>query len=125
MAACHGRAVKHFRMAHATPQGDFFEYLSMDQWGDRVTGLDTDLILFGHTHVQGMRTFEKTIVVNPGSVGLARDQGGKACYAVFQDSRMRLKRIPYDVERTMAAMRAAPLPNQVIEGLVAVLGGSR
>ena len=48
---------KHFRMAHATPQGDLFEYLSMDQWDDRLGGLDADFVLLGHTHVQGMRTF--------------------------------------------------------------------
>ena len=44
---------KHFRMAHATPQGDLFEYLSMEQWRDRIVGLDADFILLGHTHVQG------------------------------------------------------------------------
>jgi putative phosphoesterase len=73
----------HFRMAHATPQGDLFEYLPMDQRGERVADLDADFVLLGHTHVQGMRTFGKVTVVNPGSVGLARDRGGEACYAVF------------------------------------------
>jgi putative phosphoesterase len=62
---------KRFRMAHATPQGDLFEYLSMDQWGDRIVGLDEDFILLGHTHVQGMRIFGTVTVVNPGSVGLS------------------------------------------------------
>jgi putative phosphoesterase len=112
---------KHFRMAHATPQGDLFEYLSMDQWSDRIVGLDADFILLGHTHVQGMQTLGAITVVNPGSVGLARDRQGEACYAVFQDGQMRLKRIPYDVERTIAAMRAAPLPIQVMEGLASVM----
>jgi len=31
---------KHFRIAHATPQGDLFEYLDMDKWGSRIAGLD-------------------------------------------------------------------------------------
>ena len=61
---------KHFRMTHATPQGDLFEYLNMEQWGERVSGLESDFVLLGHTHVQGMRTFGKVSVVNPGSVGL-------------------------------------------------------
>jgi putative phosphoesterase len=115
---------KHFRMAHATPQGDLFEYLSMEQWGDRIVGLEADFILLGHTHVQGMQTFGTLTVLNPGSVGLARDYQGKACYVVFQDGQMQLKRIPYDVERTIAAMRAAPLPIQVIEGLASVMRGN-
>src|SRR5262249_23746892 len=118
----HGR---YFRMAHATPQGDLFEYLPMDQWGDRVQGLDADFVLLGHTHVQGLRSFGKTTVVNPGSVGLARDGGGEACYAVYEGGEVRLKRIPYDVGRTLAALRQAPLPQQVIDGLAGVLSAAR
>jgi putative phosphoesterase len=116
---------KRFRMAHATPQGDLFEYLSMDQWQDRISNLDADFVLLGHTHVQGMRTFGKTTVVNPGSVGLARDGHGDACYAVFQDGEVELKRIRYDAERTVKALRAAPLPREVVEGLARVLSGTR
>jgi putative phosphoesterase len=114
----HGR---HFRMAHATPQGGLFEYLPMDQWEDRVKDLGSDFVLLGHTHIQGMRSFGNLTVVNPGSVGLARDGGGEACYAVFDGERMALKRIPYDVDRTVADLAAAPLPADVVESLTAVL----
>jgi len=114
---------KHFRMAHATPQGDLFEYLRMDQWGERVAGLDADFVLLGHTHVQGMRSFGRITVVNPGSVGLARDGGGEACYAVFEEGRMTMKRISYDVERTVALLRQSPLSPAVIDGLAHVFNG--
>jgi putative phosphoesterase len=113
---------RHFRLAHATPQGDLFEYLAPDQWGERASGLDADFVVLGHTHVQGLRTFGKTTVVNPGSVGLARDGVG-ACYAVYEGGQVRLGRVPYDVARTVAALRKAPLPRGVIEGLVRVLTG--
>jgi len=115
---------KHFRMAHATPQGDLFEYLSAEQWEDRVRGLDADYVLLGHTHIQGIRTFGAVTVVNPGSVGLARDHGAGACYAVCAGERMQLKRIPYDFGRTISLLRRAPLPQQVIDGLARVLQGS-
>jgi putative phosphoesterase len=115
---------RHFRMAHATPQGDLFEYLPMDQWEDRVRGLDADYVLLGHTHIQGIRAFGKANVVNPGSVGLARDGAGQACYAVFAEGQMELKRVPYDVERTVAALRKSPLAQHVIDGLAAVLRGT-
>jgi putative phosphoesterase len=114
---------RHFRMAHATPQGDLFEYLPEEQWSDRIRGLDSDFVLLGHTHLQGMQTFGKTTVVNPGSVGLARDRAGDACYAVHDGEQVRPKRIPYDVGRTVAALRKAPLPGQVIDRLVAALSG--
>jgi putative phosphoesterase len=117
---CEGR---HFRIAHATPQGDLFEYLPAEKWGERVKGMAEDFVLLGHTHIQGMKTFGGMTVVNPGSVGLARDGGGEACYAVLEGGEIRLKRLPYDVESTVNALRAAPLPHRVIGGLAAVLAG--
>jgi putative phosphoesterase len=116
---CDGR---HLRMAHATPHGDIFEYLPMDQWEGRVKDIAADYVLLGHTHVQGVRTFGGVTVVNPGSVGLARDRGGEACYAVLDGTQLQLKRVAYDVDRTVNALRKAPLPAHVIEGLAAVLG---
>lgn len=112
---------RRFLMAHATPQGDMYEYLPQAQWGERVTDIDVEYVLLGHTHVQGMQSLGKTTVVNPGSVGLARDGAGEACYAVFDGETMALKPVPYDVERTIAGLRDSPLPKHVIEGLSMVL----
>ncbi len=110
-------AGRHFRLAHATPQGDMFERLSVDQWGERVKNLDCDFVLLGHTHIQAMRTFGSLTVVSPGSVGLAGEGGGEACYAVCAGSGVKLKRAPYDVELTIRDLRAAPVPKHVMEGL--------
>jgi putative phosphoesterase len=112
---------RHFRLAHATPQGELFEYLDMEHWGEHIQEVWEDFVILGHTHVQGMQTFGKVTVVNPGSVGLARDHRGEACYAVYDGGTIQLKRLAYDVARTVAALRAAPLPSQVIEGLTQVL----
>jgi putative phosphoesterase len=105
---------QHFRMSHATPHGDLFEYLDAGQWGPRVEGLESDFVLLGHTHIQDMRRFGRQTVVNPGSVGLNRDGSGKACYAVYDDQGMKLRRVDYDVDRTVAALRASPLPQTVV-----------
>lgn len=107
--------------AHATPQGDLFEYLPADQWGERVRELDCDVVILGHTHIPGVRRFGKLTVVNPGSVGLARDCGGEACYAVYDGSDVELRRVPYDVCRTIGDLRAAPLSESVISGMEVVL----
>jgi predicted phosphodiesterase len=111
-------------MAHATPQGDLFEYLPLDRWEERVRDLEDDYVLLGHTHIQGMSTFGKTTVVNPGSVGLARDAARQACYATIEEGRIELKRFPYETELIIAMLRRAPLPEPVIEGLAKVLRGS-
>ena len=112
-------------MAHATPQGDMFKYLSMDQWEERSKVLEEDFVLLGHAHILGIRSFGKLTVVNPGSVGLARDGGGQACYAVYDGSEIVLKRVPYDVNHTRKDLRSAPLPQHVTDGLAAVLSGER
>lgn len=114
---------KRFHLAHATPQGDLFQYLNMDEWPQHIAEVHADFVVLGHTHVQGMRTFGATTVVNPGSVGLARDHPAQACYAVYRDGQMQLSRIRYDVDRTVAALEAAPLPIPIIRGLCAVLRG--
>jgi putative phosphoesterase len=111
----------HFRMAHATPRGNLFEYVSPDEWDRHVEGIDADFVLLGHTHIQGVRTFGGLTVVNPGSVGLARDHAGEACYAVLEAGRVTLKRIPYDVAETVRELRRSPLPQDVVAGLIQVL----
>jgi predicted phosphodiesterase len=116
---------RHVRMAHATPHGDLFEYLRVDQWEARVGALSEDFVFLGHAHWPGVRLFGKTTIVNPGSVGLARDGGGEACYAVLEEGRVTLKRVPYDVDRTVALLRAASLPLAVIEALERVLRAPR
>jgi putative phosphoesterase len=112
---------RHFRMAHATPQGDLFEYLAPNEWDERVKDLESDFVLLGHTHIQDMRRIGRLIVVNPGSAGLNRDGSGKACYAVYDGETMSLKRVAYDVERTIAALQSSSLPRTVIRKLESVL----
>ncbi|HKI20538.1 MAG TPA: metallophosphoesterase family protein [Isosphaeraceae bacterium] len=105
---------QHFRMAHATPHGDLFEYLALNEWEQRVKDLESDFVLLGHTHIQNMCRVRRLTVVNPGSVGLNRDGTGKACYAVHDGENMALKRVAYDVDRTVAALRSSPLPRHVV-----------
>ena len=94
--------------------GDWVQYLDAGQWGQRVAAIESDFVLLGHTHFQDMRRFGRVTVVNPGSVGLNRDGSGKACYAVYDEQGMTLKRVDYDIDRTVAALRASPLPQSVV-----------
>ncbi|HEX4131106.1 MAG TPA: metallophosphoesterase family protein [Pirellulales bacterium] len=111
----------HIRLAHATPQGDLFEYLTKDRLEAHLQGLGDDIVLLGHTHVQDARTFGTVTVLNPGSVGLARDTPGSACYATFDGSKFVMKRIAYDVRETVEAIDDAPLSESVKQGLIARL----
>ena len=111
-------------LAHASPDGDLYRYLEPSDLKELVAPIDADLVLLGHTHVQYEAKIGKKLVVNPGSVGLARD-GGKACYALLVDGQIQLKRLEYDVQRTISAILEAPLSEQTKNLLTAVLRGQR
>lgn len=112
------------QLAHATPNGDLARYLKPEALPSAVSGIEADLVLLGHTHVQYEAKIGNKLVVNPGSVGLARD-GGKACYALLVDGNVQLRRIDYEVERTVAAMFNAPISDQSKNLLIDVLRGLR
>ncbi len=111
---------KSFLLAHASPKGDISKYLNENEITSEIDDVIAEYILVGHTHVQYKLKLEYNLIVNPGSVGLARD-GGQACYAVYDDSVITLKRIDYDVEKTISDLKKAPLPENIISGLVKVL----
>ncbi|MFB6280807.1 MAG: metallophosphoesterase [Haloferacaceae archaeon] len=77
-----------------------------------------DVLVTGHTHVQGDRRFDEGIVMNPGSVGQPRDGDPRAGYAVIElgdDGGVSLdqRRVGYDVDRVVEAVRAADLPERI------------
>jgi hypothetical protein len=75
----------------------------------------------GHTHVQGHRVFDEGVVMNPGSVGPPRDGDPKAGYAVVELSdgsggdavTVAERRVAYDVDAVVDAVRAAGLPERI------------
>ncbi len=99
----------------------------------------TPLCFYGHTHVQivhvegpagtaklpGPRAFTPdrrwSALVNPGSVGQPRDADPRAAYALWDrgTSEIVTLRVPYDVARTVAALRAADLPSPLAARLQA------
>jgi putative phosphoesterase len=116
-------------MAHATPEGDLFHYLQESEVEKAVEHVTDSIVLLGHTHIQFQMQVGKTLVVNPGSVGLPRDsqedKGGDACYAVFENEKVKLRRVPYDVEKTIRALLESPISLESKEGLARVLRGQK
>ncbi|MFC7070154.1 metallophosphoesterase family protein [Halobaculum lipolyticum] len=74
-----------------------------------------DALVLGHTHVQGHRTFDEGVVVNPGSVGQPRDGDPRAAYAVLDvaEREVEERRVGYDVERVAEAVADAGLPERI------------
>jgi diadenosine tetraphosphatase ApaH/serine/threonine PP2A family protein phosphatase len=94
---------------HASPKSDVDSFLPEPQPTDAelLDGVESDRVVFGHTHVQFRRTTDDGIeLVNPGSVGLPFDGDRRAAYALIApDGAVELLRVDYDVEHAIAALR--------------------
>jgi predicted phosphodiesterase len=101
---------------------------------DAVAAAGHSLGLFGHSHVPALHVRgvdrvglasgrialpRETAIVNPGSVGQPRDGDPRASFALIDPEARVLEvvRVPYDVEATASAMRAAGLDDAAIDRL--------
>jgi diadenosine tetraphosphatase ApaH/serine/threonine PP2A family protein phosphatase len=58
-------------------------------------------------------------IINVGSVGQPRDGDPRASYAIVDDEKLEIVRVPYDVESVQKKMSKAGLPSLLIERLAA------
>ncbi|RDI71836.1 metallophosphoesterase family protein [Halopelagius longus] len=107
--ACDGRV----KLVHGHPE-DPDRYTYPDEFSARMLG-DEDVLVLGHTHVQGHETFDEGVVMNPGSVGQPRDGDHRAAYAVvdLDDLTVEEHRVDYDIEEVVEAVNDAGLPERI------------
>jgi putative phosphoesterase len=108
---------KRFLLVHATPRDPLDEYLLKDPqtWAKRLHNVEADVVCVGHTHIQFKIQIDGVQVVNPGSVGLPRDGDPRAGYAVIEDDKIEMKRVPYRIEETIARIEDMPWPRRAKE----------
>ena len=78
----------------------------LDTLKDCVTE-GVDCVLLGHTHYPLMARCGETLILNPGSVGQARDLGGLASWLIYDDQNgvFSPRRTPYPVDDLIAEIR--------------------
>jgi diadenosine tetraphosphatase ApaH/serine/threonine PP2A family protein phosphatase len=81
-----------------------------------VAGLKAgDVLCFGHTHRPWRREVGGIHFINTGSVGRPKDGDWRAGYAVLDvtpaDVAVEFRRVEYDLDRTVAGIRASELPD--------------
>jgi predicted phosphodiesterase len=59
----------------------------------------------------------KRYIINAGSVGQPRDGDPRACYAIIDDEKIEIVKVPYDIESVQKKMRKESLPSLLIERL--------
>ncbi len=114
-----------FRMAvyHASPldlRSRLAEDLPEPSWKEYGEAAGTGIVVIGHTHrpfhvEAGGRHF-----VNPGSVGRPRDGDPRTGYAVIEtggDVGVAFRRFPYDIDRTVRAIKEKGLPEEIASRL--------
>ncbi len=83
---------------------------------------DTEaFILSGHSHKPFLTRIGNKTFLNPGSVGQPRDFNPRASYAVIEDGEPSIKRVSYDIERTVKDLQCSNLPKYVKGKLISML----
>jgi putative phosphoesterase len=120
---------RRFLLIHATPRDAMDEYLGNDPlaWQSRLTDVEADFVCVGHSHIQFHLEVDGIQVLNPGSVGQPRDGDPRCAYAVIEDGRVELRRIPYDIDATVEHMRTVGMDPRMVSFAESVLrsGGTR
>lgn len=131
-----------FTLTHGSPRDPVWEYvLYPSTAAANFESFQTVFCLVGHTHVPALYmtpvgdhkvnmhrpTFGKPMplrpgqrgILNPGSVGQPRDNDPRSAYAILDTEEMTWlpRRVAYSIEITQAHMRAAGLPERLINRL--------
>lgn len=79
---------------HATPRNDeeiFTKISPEERWRDVLAGIDADVVVCGHTHVQFDRLIGDVRLVNAGSVGLPYEHEPGAYWALLDGTDVELR----------------------------------
>lgn len=91
-----------FELHHGAP-GDEDAYLYPDskaEYFQKALAGEFDFVLIGHSHYQFNYSFNQKYLINPGSVGQSRLEGGLACWAIIdtRDQTHELIQTKFDVK---------------------------
>ncbi|MEW6145700.1 MAG: metallophosphoesterase family protein [Thermodesulfobacteriota bacterium] len=85
------------------------------------SGESRKFILTGHSHKPFVKTIGNTTVLNPGSVGQPRDRDPRASYGVIENGEASIRRISYDIEKTVKDLERSGMPCGAKSRLISML----
>ena len=115
---------KRMKLFHAAPhKNNIYWYADRPEkfFREMAEKADADILVYGHTHKPYKRELSGKTFVNAGSVGKPKDGDPRACLALLEVTpgivAVDFIRVPYDVERTAAAILSSGLPPYYAERL--------
>jgi putative phosphoesterase len=108
-------------LVHGSPRKiNEYVYEDRPQWSLEhiADSAQSDVLVFGHTHLPYVKQVGNVLFVNPGSVGKPKDGDTRASYVIIDVSDKivaTIKRVGYDVASASAAVRASGLPERFAE----------
>lgn len=103
-----------FALVHARPETTWRAPMDNTTDGDLESAygpLGRPVVVYGHIHRPYIRTVAGVVVANSGSVGLPHDGDRRAGYLLLDDARPSIRRVEYDVDRELKALRESGMPH--------------
>ncbi len=117
-------AGKRVKLFHAAPHKNnlyWYEDRPEKFFLEMAGKADADILIYGHTHKPYKKDLSGKTFVNAGSVGKPKDGNPRACLTVLEITpdtvAVDFIRVPYDVEKTAAAIGSSGLPPYFAERL--------
>ncbi len=111
---------KSIKFVHGSPRM-ITEYLKEDseEAEEVMEGLETDILVCGHTHKPYYKMYGSKLLVNAGSAGKPKTGTPKANYVVIdlygENTEVEIYEVEYEYERTAASIEEAGLPREFAE----------
>ena len=98
---------------HAEFLEDFRQFVNSDTCRPYIQGIDANVILYAHNHMQSYAYCGDKLIINPGSCGVAMDFDNRSAYTLLEETKNGLqvieKKVAYDIEAVIAYTKASPL----------------
>jgi putative phosphoesterase len=108
------RTCEYFTLVHAKPDSAWRAPLDSAADSDLESAygsLGRPIVVYGHIHRPYIRRLSGVTVANSGSVGLPHDGDRRASYLLLDDDQPSIRRVEYDVEREVKALRNSGRPH--------------
>ncbi|MDO8132003.1 MAG: metallophosphoesterase family protein, partial [Candidatus Brocadiales bacterium] len=70
-----------------------------------INDIEADVVFIGHTHLPMIREVDGIKIINPGSVGQPRDGIPMVSYAVWEDGKVEIKRVAYNIDAAVKGLQ--------------------